>query len=99
MPMKVSRLMLTLIVIAAVATLLILPVTRYDWMQQMDPAIKPGDIQDASQNSRVAAGFCACVGVLAAMLVGVLGRNVTARLLAIVAAIVVATVWFVKFAG
>lgn len=96
---KLIYIVLVTVVMAAVVLLLLLPVDRYDWMQQMDPSVRPGDIQDASQDRRLVAGLIAMVGVAAAALIAITARKATRRVLGIGGVIGVATVWFVKFAG
>lgn len=93
------RTALILITITAVMLLLLLPVDRHDWMQQMGLSIRPGDIRDASQNGRLVAGLAAALGGSAALVIGVIARKATGRLLAIGLVIMIATVWFVRFAG
>ena len=89
-----------LVAVAVVLLLLLsLPAHQHDWMQQMDPTIGPGAIEDAAGNSRVAAGVVATVGVLAALLAGVTARGRFARWLAVGAAVLVTATWAVKFAG
>lgn len=96
---KALQAALVTIVVATVILLLLLSVDRYDWMRQMDPSIRPGDIQDVSQNGRLFAGVTAAVGGSAALLIGIVARKTRGRLLAIGAATVVATIWLVRFAG
>lgn len=99
MLIKALRAVLVVIVTTTVITLLLLPVDQYDWMPQMDPAIRPGDIKDTARNGRLVAGITAALGGSAALLIGIITRNATGRLLAIGMALVVAAIWSVRFAA
>lgn len=86
-------------VAVSVLLLLLIPAHPHDWMQQMDPTIGPGDIENGSGNGRVAAGLIATVGLLAAVLAGGTARGRSARWLAVGAGVLVVAIWATKFSG
>lgn len=82
---------------AAIVLLLALPASEYDWMRDMDPSIPKGAIVDDG-DSHVAAGAITLVGVASGATAAWFSRG-SMRWAGAVAAVAVAAIWAIRFAG
>ncbi len=85
--------------LVAIGLCLLLPTSRYDWVGDVDPAIRPGDFAGGGNDAAVVVGAFAVAALLVEAIALATGRGRAARIVPALLIVAVAGAWLVRVMG